>query len=74
MDCFVALTWWFVYFMIQVPRIEKRVNTLVKLGYRMCVVPKQAEKLLETEGLGKMKVLGCEVLKEVINAVFSRDN
>lgn len=60
--------------MIQVPRIDKRVNTLAKLGYRMCVVPKQAEKLLETEGLGKMKVLGCEVLKEVINAVFSRDN
>ncbi|KAG4384859.1 hypothetical protein GLYMA_13G353300v4 [Glycine max] len=58
----------------EVPRIDKRVNTLAKLGYRMCVVPKQAEKLLETEGLGKMKVLGCEVLKEVINAVFSRDN
>lgn len=57
-----------------VPRIEKRVNTLVKLGYRMCVVPKQAEKLLETEGLGKMKVVGCKDLKEVINAVFSRNN
>jgi len=74
MDCFIALSWWFFYLMIQVPRIDKRVNTLAKLGYRMCVVPKQAEKLLETEGLGKMKVLGCEVLKEVINAVFSRDN
>ncbi|KAL5156655.1 DNA repair protein RadA [Glycine soja] len=58
----------------RVPRIEKRVNTLVKLGYRMCVVPKQAEKLLETEGLGKMKVVGCKDLKEVIKAVFSRNN
>ncbi|KAL9323069.1 hypothetical protein ACSQ67_011122 [Phaseolus vulgaris] len=55
-----------------VPRIDKRVNTLAKLGYKMCVVPKQAEKLLETEGLEKMKVVGCKDLKEVINAVFSR--
>jgi len=58
--------------MIQVPRIDKRVNTVAKLGYRMCVVPKQAEKLLETEGLEEMKVVGCKDLKEVINTVFSR--
>ncbi|KAK7402279.1 hypothetical protein VNO78_14415 [Psophocarpus tetragonolobus] len=57
-----------------VPRIDKRVNTLAKLGYKMCVVPKEAEKLLEAEGLGKMKVVGCKDLKEVINAVFRRDN
>ncbi|QCE09015.1 uncharacterized protein LOC114184245 [Vigna unguiculata] len=55
-----------------VPRIDKRVNTVAKLGYRMCVVPKQAEKLLETEGLEEMKVVGCKDLKEVINTVFSR--
>ncbi|KAK7335903.1 hypothetical protein VNO80_28029 [Phaseolus coccineus] len=34
-----------------VPGIDKRVNTLAKLGYRMCVVPKQAEKLLETSAI-----------------------
>ncbi|XP_047160774.1 DNA repair protein RadA-like [Vigna umbellata] len=55
-----------------VPRIDKRVNTVAKLGYKMCVVPKQAEKLLETEGLEEMKVVGCKDLKEVINTVFSR--
>lgn len=57
--------------MIQVPRIEKRVYTVAKLGYRTCVVPKQAEKFLETEGLGNMTVVGCKNLKEVINAVFT---
>ncbi|CAJ1955344.1 unnamed protein product [Sphenostylis stenocarpa] len=57
-----------------VPRIDKRVNTLAKLGYRMCVVPKQAEKLIQNEGPGKMEVVGCKDLKEVINAVFRRDN
>ncbi|KAL2332324.1 hypothetical protein Fmac_019905 [Flemingia macrophylla] len=57
-----------------VPRIDKRINTLAKLGYRMCVVPKQAEKLLGTEGLEKLKVVYCNDLKEVINAVFRRDN
>ncbi|WVY99438.1 hypothetical protein V8G54_025508 [Vigna mungo] len=55
-----------------VPRIDKRVNTVAKLGYRMCVVPKQAEKLLETEGLEGIKVVGCKDLKEVINTVFSK--
>ncbi|KAL1349369.1 hypothetical protein AAHE18_07G151800 [Arachis hypogaea] len=53
-----------------VPRIEKRVNTLAKLGYRTCVVPKQAEKVLETEGLGNMRVIGCNNLKEVLDAIF----
>ncbi|XP_061370809.1 uncharacterized protein LOC133313453 [Gastrolobium bilobum] len=57
-----------------VPRIEKRVYTVAKLGYRICIVPKQAEKVLETEGLEKMRVVGCNNLKEVINTVFTRDN
>ncbi|KAK7261760.1 hypothetical protein RIF29_28079 [Crotalaria pallida] len=53
-----------------VPRMEKRVYTVAKLGYTMCVVPKQAEKVLEAEGLGKMTVVGCKNLKEVINTIF----
>jgi len=40
----------------------------------MCVVPKQVEKLLVSEGLENMKVVGCKDLKEVIDVVFSRDN
>lgn len=61
--------------MIQVPRIDKRVNTLAKLGYKMCVVPKEAEQLLKTEGLlEKLKVVACVDLKEVINAVFRTQN
>ncbi|KAJ1420244.1 Ribosomal protein S5 domain 2-type fold, subgroup [Sesbania bispinosa] len=53
-----------------VPRMEKRVSTVAKLGYRMCIVPKAAEKALGTEGLEKMKVVGCRNLKDVINTVF----
>ncbi|KAI5393948.1 hypothetical protein KIW84_060875 [Lathyrus oleraceus] len=32
-----------------VPRIDKRVHALAKLGYKTCVVPKQAVKALGTE-------------------------
>ncbi|MCH81719.1 DNA repair protein RadA, partial [Trifolium medium] len=53
-----------------VTRMEKRVNTVVKLGYRMCIVQKAAEKVLETEGLEKIKVIGCRNLKDVINTIF----
>ncbi|KAI9107778.1 hypothetical protein K1719_021114 [Acacia pycnantha] len=53
-----------------VPGMDKRVNTLAKLGYRMCVVPKEAGNMLGTDGLGKMKIVGCKNLKEVINTVF----
>lgn len=49
--------------------MDKRVNTLAKLGYRMCVVPKAAEKSLGTSD--KMKIVGCRNLKEVINTVFT---
>lgn len=52
------------------PRMEKRVNTVAKLGYRMCIVPKSAEKSLSNLDLADMKILGCQNLKEVINSVF----
>ncbi|KAK7389595.1 hypothetical protein VNO78_24764 [Psophocarpus tetragonolobus] len=53
-----------------VPRMEKRVYTVAKLGFRMCIVPKVAEKALGTDGFEKMEVVGCRNLKEVINTVF----
>ncbi|KAL5057000.1 hypothetical protein RYX36_028604 [Vicia faba] len=55
-----------------VPRIDKRVLALAKLGYKTCVVPKQAVKALGTEGLENIKIVGCKNLKEFINVVFSR--
>ncbi|KAE9616178.1 putative DNA repair protein RadA [Lupinus albus] len=55
-----------------VPRMEKRIHTVAKLGYRMCVVPKAAEKALGTESLENMKVVGCRNLKDVINTVFPK--
>ncbi|KAG5036462.1 hypothetical protein JHK82_017250 [Glycine max] len=53
-----------------VPRMEKRVYTVTKLGFRMCIVPKVAEKALGTEGFEKMEVVGCRNLKDIINTVF----
>ncbi|WJX91978.1 hypothetical protein P8452_73686 [Trifolium repens] len=53
-----------------VTRMEKRVNTVAKLGYRMCIVPKAAEKNLGTKGLEKIKIVGCGNLKDVINTIF----
>ncbi|KAL5697705.1 hypothetical protein ACHQM5_028822 [Ranunculus cassubicifolius] len=54
-----------------VPRMEKRVNAVVKLGYKKCIIPKSAEKSLATLDLGGLIVLGCKNLKEVINIVFA---
>ncbi|KAK4590844.1 hypothetical protein RGQ29_021152 [Quercus rubra] len=53
-----------------VPRMEKRVNTVAKLGYKMCIVPKSAEKSLGSHGFEGMEIIGCRNLKEVINTVF----
>ncbi|KAI6671856.1 hypothetical protein NL676_006741 [Syzygium grande] len=54
-----------------VPRIEKRVHTVAKLGYKMCIVPRSAEKALASSSFGDMVILGCRNLKEVINTVFT---
>lgn len=53
--------------------MEKRVNTLGKLGYKKCVVPKSAVKSLPAALLGpeKMEIVGCKNLKEVIKTVFT---
>lgn len=50
--------------------MDKRVNTVAKLGYKMCIVPKLAETSLATLDLLDMKVVGCKNLKEMINTVF----
>ncbi|KAG6669240.1 hypothetical protein CIPAW_01G230000 [Carya illinoinensis] len=53
-----------------VPRMEKRVNTVAKLGYKICIVPKPAVESLGSQGFEGMEVIGCRNLKEVINTVF----
>ncbi|XP_034696461.1 DNA repair protein RadA-like [Vitis riparia] len=53
-----------------VPRIEKRVNTVAKLGYKKCIVPKAAEKSLPTLEDMNIEIVGCRNLKEVISTVF----
>ncbi|MFS7936332.1 putative DNA repair protein RadA [Helianthus anomalus] len=53
-----------------VPKMEKRVSTLAKLGYKKCVVPEPAAKLLRGLDFGEFELLGCQTLKDVINTVF----
>lgn len=55
-----------------VPRMEKRVNTLAKLGYKMCVVPKSAEKALAAVGFEGIEIVGCKNLKQVIDKVLRK--
>ncbi|PNT76544.1 hypothetical protein BRADI_1g49303v3 [Brachypodium distachyon] len=52
-----------------VPRMDKRVIAIAKLGYRNCVVPKASENLLKPLNLD-IKILPCSNLKEFINTVF----
>ncbi|CAL5051098.1 unnamed protein product [Urochloa decumbens] len=52
-----------------VPRMDKRVMTVAKLGYKKCVVPKTAEKLLKPLNLD-IEILPCSNLKQFINAIF----
>lgn len=52
--------------------MEKRVNTVAKLGYKMCIVPKSAEKYLSTVGFEGLKIIGCSNLRQVIDTVFTR--
>ncbi|KAH9610975.1 hypothetical protein KSS87_021431 [Heliosperma pusillum] len=54
-----------------VPRIEKRVITLAKLGYKKCVVPKSAGKALAAIS-SEIQIIGCKNLEEVIDKVFRR--
>ncbi|XP_010442516.1 PREDICTED: uncharacterized protein LOC104725547 [Camelina sativa] len=53
-----------------VPRMEKRVSTVAKLGFSKCVVPKSVESSLKALNLKDIEIIGCKNLKELINAVF----
>lgn len=53
-----------------VPRMDKRVMAIAKLGYRKCVVPKTSEKLLRQLDLD-IEILPCSNLKQLINTVFT---
>ncbi|GAA0139889.1 DNA metabolism protein [Lithospermum erythrorhizon] len=57
-----------------VPRMDKRIHTVTKLGYRKCVVPKSAEKCLSDIDIGGIEVVGCQNLKEMINKVFRKSS
>ncbi|PUZ62184.1 hypothetical protein GQ55_4G336300 [Panicum hallii var. hallii] len=52
-----------------VPRMDKRVMAIAKLGYKKCVVPKTSEKLLKPLNLD-IEILPCNNLKQFINAIF----
>ncbi|KAK8618813.1 hypothetical protein V6N13_132792 [Hibiscus sabdariffa] len=56
-----------------VPRMDKRVSTVAKLGYKKCIVPESAEKSLAALDLGEMEMIGCNDLKGVINTVFTKN-
>ncbi|KAM7254541.1 hypothetical protein ACFE04_003921 [Oxalis oulophora] len=53
-----------------VPRMEKRVQTVAKLGYKKCIVPASSQKFLSTQEIVGTKIIGCKNLKEVIHNVF----
>ncbi|XP_074285360.1 uncharacterized protein LOC141610943 isoform X1 [Silene latifolia] len=57
--------------LLMVPRIEKRVITLAKFGYKKCVVPESAEKALGAIS-SEIQIVGCKNLKEVLAKVFRR--
>lgn len=52
-----------------VPRMDKRVLAVAKLGYKRCIIPKTAEKSLRPLKLD-ITIVGCRTLKEMINTIF----
>lgn len=52
--------------------MDKRINTVVKLGYKKCIIPKSAETLLSALDLGDTEIVACRNLKEMINIVFRK--
>ncbi|MCD7446784.1 hypothetical protein HAX54_016877 [Datura stramonium] len=55
-----------------VPRMDKRINTVAKLGYKKCIVPKSAETSLSALDVGDTEIVACRNLKEMINIVFRK--
>ncbi|XP_050234341.1 uncharacterized protein LOC126682646 [Mercurialis annua] len=58
----------------RVPRMEKRIHTVAKLGYKVCIVPKSATKSLPNLDYKDIQIIGCANLKQVIDAIFTRQN
>ncbi|KAE9467860.1 hypothetical protein C3L33_00216, partial [Rhododendron williamsianum] len=54
-----------------VPRMEKRLNTVAKLGYKKCIVAESAQKSLAGLSYEGMTIVRCRNLKEMINTVFT---
>ncbi|KAL5975540.1 hypothetical protein ACLOJK_019864 [Asimina triloba] len=50
-----------------VPRMDKRVIAVAKLGYKKCFVPQSAEKNLSSLDLGETIIIGCKNMKEAID-------
>lgn len=57
-----------------VPRMEKRVHTVAKLGYKKCVIPKSVEESLAAMDIGGISLIGCINLNEMIGNVFVNRN
>ncbi|OIT04791.1 hypothetical protein A4A49_04282 [Nicotiana attenuata] len=55
-----------------VPRMDKRINTVAKLGYKKCIIPKSAETSMAALDLGDTEIVACRNLKEMINIVFRK--
>ncbi|XP_071712190.1 uncharacterized protein [Rutidosis leptorrhynchoides] len=53
-----------------VRKMEKRVSTVAKLGYKKCVVPTSSENSLRGLDFGELEIIACRNLKQVINTVF----
>ncbi|KAF4362128.1 hypothetical protein F8388_023980 [Cannabis sativa] len=56
-----------------VPRMDKRIHTVAKLGYKKCVIPKSAEKSIGASAYEGLEIVACRNLKEVINRVFLKE-
>nr|GMD70357.1 DNA repair protein RadA-like isoform X1 [Ipomoea batatas] len=57
-----------------VPLMDKRVNTVAKLGYKKCIVPKSAVKSLVKLELGDIEIVGCSFVKLNVDAAFDYSN
>lgn len=51
--------------------MDKRVMAVAQLGYKRCVVPKEAENLMAALDI-EMTILGCNNLKDMIYTVFNQ--
>lgn len=63
--------------LVQVPKMEKRMYKLARPGYKKCIVPKTAEKALQSlssSDMRKMKVVGCSNLEQIMDVFLNIRN